>query len=138
MGLCLVPVLPRDQEVLSECNTIPLCFTHLLLEEREEDMPRKPGEAYAKKRKKVQDRRYNEARPSRHGFYHSKSWREVRALYRRSHPLCEECERQGRVVVADLVHHKVEISEGGAPLDLKNLESLCHACHNRIHGGGGR
>lgn len=30
------------------------------------------------------------------------------------------------------VHHIRPISDGGAALDLDNLQTLCHACHNTI------
>jgi len=99
-------------------------------------MPRKPGEKYMEKRKKDRMRRYNDSRPTRHDFYHSTVWRKARGRYKRLHPLCEECERRGRVVPADVVHHKVEIALGGDPLSFDNLESLCHSCHNKIHGEG--
>ena len=97
-------------------------------------MPSKPGERYATKRHKDNERRYNASRPARHGFYASPEWRRERDWYRARHPLCEECQRQGRVAAADHVHHKVEISQGGAPLDVENLERLCRSCHSRVHG----
>ena len=97
-------------------------------------MPRKPGEQYATKRRKYKERRYNASRPARHEFYATSEWRRLRDWYRARHPLCEECQRQGRVAAADHVHHKVEISQGGEPLDVENLESLCRSCHSRVHG----
>lgn len=100
-------------------------------------MPSKPGERYALKRRKDKERRYNASRPSQHQVYWSSEWRRLRDWYRTRHPLCEECLRQGRVTAAEMVHHVVEISEGGAALDAQNLESLCMACHNRVHGRRG-
>ncbi|HOO65041.1 MAG TPA: HNH endonuclease [Synergistaceae bacterium] len=97
-------------------------------------MPRKPGEQYATKRRKDKERRYNKFRPARHEFYATSEWRRLRDWYRAGHPLCEECQRQGRVTAAELVHHKVEISEGGKSLDVDNLESLCWSCHSKVHG----
>jgi len=97
-------------------------------------MPRKPGEQYATKRRKYKERRYNASRPARHEFYATPEWRRLRDWYRARHPLCEECQRQGRVTAAELVHHKVEISQGGELLDVGNLESLCRSCHSRVHG----
>ena len=87
-------------------------------------MPRKPGEQYATKRRKYKERQYNANRPARHEFYSSTQWRRTRDRYRRLNPLCAECQRQGIVTAAELVHHKVEIADGGAPLDFDNLESL--------------
>jgi len=42
------------------------------------------------------------------------------------HPLCARCG-----VIATEVHHVLALSEGGAPFDLSNLESLCGSCHGR-------
>ena len=67
-------------------------------------------------------------------FYSSSSWHRVRALQRKRHTLCERCERDGKVVVGQLVHHIVPIEDGGARFHLDNLETLCHACHNKEHG----
>lgn len=107
----------------------PLYFLEVIL------MPRRPGERYADSRRKTREQRYNASRPARHGFYSTPEWRRLRDWYRARHPLCEECQRQGRVTAAELVHHRVEISEGGAPLDPENLESLCWSCHSKVHAG---
>ena len=97
-------------------------------------MPRKPGEKYIVERKRRTQHEYNATRPRLHEFYHSPEWRRLREWYRIHHPLCEECERNGRVVLAQVIDHIVEIADGGSPLDVANLQSLCHACHNRKHG----
>ena len=99
-------------------------------------MPRKPGEKYIIERKHRTQREYNATRPKRHEFYSSSEWRRLREWYRTRHPLCEECERNGRVTLAQVVDHIVEIERGGNPTDPSNLQSLCHACHNRKHGVG--
>lgn len=60
-------------------------------------------------------------------------WRKLSERFRKEFPLCQECERQGRVTPCDEVHHIVPISE--APwlrLDRSNLMALCVACHDRI------
>lgn len=46
-------------------------------------------------------------------------------------PMCEECERRGRLTPAQMVDHIVPINKGGTPLDMDNLQSLCNACHAR-------
>ncbi|TWK49239.1 hypothetical protein CHCC20347_1522 [Bacillus paralicheniformis] len=34
-----------------------------------------------------------------------------------------------------MVHHIVEVKQDWSKrLDLSNLESLCNACHNKVHG----
>nr|DAH08110.1 MAG TPA: HNH endonuclease [Caudoviricetes sp.] len=67
-------------------------------------------------------------------FYQSTAWRKVRAVKLSQDPLCEECARQGMAVPAQMVDHIRPINEGGAALDMKNLQSLCHTCHNRKSG----
>lgn len=64
-------------------------------------------------------------------FYQSPAWRKLRAVKLRLNPLCEECERLGRVTPAQMVDHITPINKGGASLDMENLQSLCNACHNR-------
>lgn len=59
-------------------------------------------------------------------------WRKARARHVKSHPLCEECEKKGRYVLASLVHHILPIADGGTHED-SNLMSLCVSCHERIH-----
>lgn len=58
-------------------------------------------------------------------------WQQARAGYLARHPLCAECERQGRVKVAtDLDHitpHKLDMV---LFWDRDNWQGLCHACHS--------
>ena len=109
-------------------------------------MPQRPGERFLKAKKKKADAEYNKSRPAAHDFYDSTAWRKLRAMYRRAHPLCEQCLREGRTTPANVVDHIVEIEDGGALLDPENLQALCYACHNRktareragrAWGGGG-
>lgn len=67
-------------------------------------------------------------------FYQSTAWRKLRVEKLRRQPLCEECEQQGKTTPAQMVDHIRPINEGGAALDLQNLQSLCHTCHNRKSG----
>lgn len=64
-------------------------------------------------------------------FYQSASWRRLRTVKLEQNPMCEECERNGRYTPAQMVDHIVPINKGGASLDIKNLQSLCNACHAR-------
>lgn len=66
-------------------------------------------------------------------FYSMYRWQQVRKLKRSITPLCERCEAQGKVIIGDLVHHIIPLEDGGSPLDLDNLETLCTTCHNREH-----
>ena len=43
-------------------------------------------------------------------------------------------EAPAKATPAQMVDHVRPINEGGAALDLENLQSLCHACHNRKSG----
>ena len=67
-------------------------------------------------------------------FYQGRHWRRVRALYLQQHPLCAECQREGRVVAARVVDHIKPINEGGARYDFRNLQGLCDKCHNKKSG----
>ena len=67
-------------------------------------------------------------------------WRELRARYLASHPLCEECERAGKTTLATCVHHIRPVESQGTPAlmmqaayDWHNLEALCEACHEARH-----
>ena len=101
-------------------------------------MPRKPGEKTREARRKAREQRYNHAgRPGRHKIYATKLWQSTSRQYREEHPLCESCLRAGIITAATLVHHKIEIADGGDLFDPENLESLCQACHNRVHGEKG-
>ncbi len=62
-------------------------------------------------------------------FYLSVMWRRFRAWYLGKHPLCEQCEREGRLIPADMVDHVIEIKDGGALTSEENAESLCWKCH---------
>ena len=59
------------------------------------------------------------------------------------HPLCERCEKAGKVVPAEDCHHIISFMTGKTLLDKKalafdpnNLESLCKECHQKEHNKG--
>lgn len=71
-------------------------------------------------------------------FYHSSEWKACRSAYIKLHPLCEQCESKGLVVPAEIVHHKIHLTETNVKdpsiaLNFNNLESVCRDCHNKIH-----
>lgn len=73
-------------------------------------------------------------------FYKSKSWKVRSANYRKAHPLCERCLKKGLYVPAELVHHKIHITEENQHdievlLGEGNMESLCRKCHGEEHSG---
>ena len=72
-------------------------------------------------------------------FYHSKQWRSLRNYYIQMNPLCEACKRRDKVTAGQVVDHIKPINSGGEhlKLDLSNLQTLCHPCHNSKSGKEG-
>jgi 5-methylcytosine-specific restriction protein A len=113
-------------------------------------MPRLPGEQLRIKRrekrakdqayygivreKKKREKEYDKERGTASERGYDRAWSKVRKLKLKQDPLCEECLKKGRTEKAVVVHHIVEISQGGERLALDNLMSLCRDCHERIHG----
>ena len=65
-------------------------------------------------------------------FLHSTTWRKIREAHLRRCPLCAECERQGKITAASLVHHMDRDETNSAD---ENLLSVCTSCHEDIHKG---
>ena len=88
---------------------------------------------YCEKHKKKRDSEYNKYSRDEFSkfFYKSKEWIILRAEQLKLHPFCEECLKQGKVKRAKIVDHIIPIKQGGAKLDLANLQSLCWSCHSR-------
>ena len=61
--------------------------------------------------------------------YHSARWTRLSQRWRISHPLCEECRRQGIITAADCVDHIVPVQIHGDFFDETNLQSLCNRCN---------
>lgn len=68
--------------------------------------------------------------PSSRGY--DSTWAKVRKTYLMQHPLCEQCQKEGRVTPAREVHHIKAISEGGDRLDPANFMAVCRACHQKF------
>lgn len=72
-------------------------------------------------------------------FYKTKAWERCRAAYLSSvGGLCERCKQEGRIVPAEIVHHKIYLQEENyqdpsIALNFDNLEALCQNCHNQEH-----
>ena len=99
-----------------------------------ERIPR--GETYCKEHKKREREAYDRTRGSAASRGYDRKWQEVRDLYIKENPLCEDCRDKGITKMANIVHHIVELTRGGAKYAFGNLKSLCTACHNNIHGWG--
>jgi 5-methylcytosine-specific restriction protein A len=54
---------------------------------------------------------------------------ERRKRWLEAHPLCVECEKEGRVSAATVPDHFVPLWKGGPDTD-SNLQSLCNAHHD--------
>ena len=63
---------------------------------------------------------------------YGRAWKRIRDRYIAEHPLCELCQKEGRSILAEEVHHKLPVSKGGTH-DRCNLMSLCRSCHTKIH-----
>ncbi len=74
-------------------------------------------------------KRYNEARPESDRLYHTGRWQKIRRAKMRDNPLCEDCERRGRVNVGVMVDHIHPVRDGGEMFDYENLQTLCDDCH---------
>lgn len=91
-------------------------------------------------KKKQQQKKYDEdIRYKRdkkyHDFYKNDEWKRVKTLALiRDKGLCQWCLKEGKIKLADVVHHIVEVKKDwNKRLDMDNLVSLCHECHNRHH-----
>lgn len=63
-------------------------------------------------------------------LYNWSWWRRVSKHFRAAHPLCAECERQGKVTAAQVVDHITPHRENpNLFFDENNLQSLCSKCH---------
>ena len=100
-----------------------------------------PGhcEAHKQQTRRQEDQRRGSA--ASRGYGHR--WRQAREGYLRAHPLCVECERQGRLTPATDVDH-IKPHKGDRTLfwQSSNWQSLCATCHStktaREDGGFGR
>lgn len=83
------------------------------------------------KDKQAARKQYDTNRPEWHDMYNSDRWRKARIRYLRDHPLCVECEKQGRLVPASVVDH-VRDHKGDIDLfwDQRNWQGLCVKHHN--------
>lgn len=95
------------------------------------------SEQYCAEHKKVVTKHYNQYQrdPASNKRY-GRSWKRIRDRYIKAHPLCEECDKNGRIVAAEEVHHILPLSKGGGN-ETSNLMALCKSCHSRITAESG-
>ncbi|PEN96603.1 HNH endonuclease [Bacillus cereus] len=95
------------------------------------------GKYCSKHQDKVQDsaRHYDKyiRNKSSRSFYNSRLWKDMRELmYRRDHGLCVQCRSKGIIKIGDVVDHIIPIRvDWSKRLESTNLQTLCHACHNK-------
>ena len=77
-------------------------------------------------------RQDNRESASRRGY--DSRWQRFRLRYLSAHPLCEQCENEGVITAASLIHHKRALRDGGAKYAAENLMPLCRECHEIIEG----
>lgn len=88
---------------------------------------------YCEEHRVAERRRYDKYQRSEDvNKKYGRAWKRIRDRYAREYPLCEMCEKNGRLISAEEVHHILPISQGGTH-DKSNLMSLCKSCHNKIH-----
>ena len=81
--------------------------------------------------------RYNKTqRDETRSRSYDEEWRAIREQYVVFRPFCEICKKHGKLVRVEEVHHIKPLAEGGTH-DFKNLISLCHRCHAKIHAERG-
>ncbi len=85
-------------------------------------MPIKPVNKQAKTNKQYSN-------GSAGNFYSSSAWIKLRNYKRSISPICEHCIKTNLITPFYVIDHIKPISEGGEPLDLSNLQSLCKQCH---------
>lgn len=86
---------------------------------------------YCLNHKAIANKQYNQyQRDPDFNQRYGRQWKKIRAAYISKHPLCEECEKAGRLVPAKEVHHKIPLASGGTNAE-ENLQALCKPCHSR-------
>jgi 5-methylcytosine-specific restriction protein A len=86
---------------------------------------------------KAEQKRYNryDRNPESNRRY-GRAWKKIRAAFLAANPLCEICQKTGRLTPATLAHHKKPLAEGGTN-SFDNLTALCTECHSRLHAEQG-
>jgi 5-methylcytosine-specific restriction protein A len=88
---------------------------------------------FCEEHKKAADKAYNQYGRDKQSqsFYNSAAWKKLRSIKLCLDPLCEECYKKGILSKATIADHIVPRKQGGVPLDINNLQSLCQSCHSK-------
>lgn len=121
-------------------------FLYPTLITKERAMPKKPGkpckhmgcpnlseEYYCGQHRREEAKIYNKYKrdPETKKSYGT-AWRKIQAQYIQSNPLCEICREEGKIISAEVVHHRIELKAGGSHSN-DNLQSLCRSHHSSVH-----
>jgi 5-methylcytosine-specific restriction protein A len=82
--------------------------------------------------RRAEQREIDARRGTRTSRGYDNRWARARAGFLRAHPLCVQCEADGRVTAATVVDH-IRPHKGNQALfwDQSNWQSLCASCHSR-------
>jgi hypothetical protein len=106
--ICQEPYCPRDATSRGRCDEC--------------------RKRYERERSRARRARAGEGR-----LYDKKRWHLTRRRYRFENPFCEHVENGkpcGRL--AEHVHHRTDLADGGDPYNFENLQALCASHHSRI------
>jgi len=97
------------------------------------DTHRPAAQARREAQIKRANKRYNAVRDISDSRYKQEKWRRLSIYYRKLHPLCAQCEAEGRVKASQMVDHiKPSKTHPELFFEWNNLRALCNPCHNRI------
>lgn len=83
-------------------------------------------EAHAKQESKRYDAQRGKTAERGYGW----TWQKRRRRWLQEHPLCVDCEKEGRVTAANEVDHIIPRRRGGSE-DESNLAALCKSHHSQ-------
>jgi len=66
--------------------------------------------------------------------YHTRRWRNYRANFLLSNPLCKLCKDIGKTVAANVIDHIIPLSQNNTDdnfWNTNNHQALCKSCNNR-------
>ena len=91
------------------------------------------------KKKREYSHKAKEDYKNRQDIYKTEQWKSLRTAQLMKQPLCECCLLDGKIKLAEHVHHLISFTpfKGNAKLfyayNPDNLSSLCNECHSKIH-----
>jgi hypothetical protein len=76
----------------------------------------------------------DKGRLDRKALYNSFAWKRLRAYLFTQDPFCVMCRAQGITKAWAHLDHIIDLADGGEPLDVANLQGLCHSHHSTKTG----